>query len=320
MSEILRVAKQTGILADAGVRLPRDIPGTISAFYEDLGNPFQDSKTGHHVKKLAPYQHRTIDLHMKHLKLLILKSQKIGLSSLCIIITLWHALTDCKGFELIVLAQSEDKAIQHGRDMRQIMLSSRFKDYMITKPSQVPQALRDQVTTVTNVFLQNPDDPAHPTQIHILPPSATQIASLKRVKFAWLSDITFVRDVATRQNLYFLALMSRLILTEGPVIIECPTIGHLGPIWEIDNRFQQMQKAGQTPEKYDFHVERIKVQEAVDAGLMREEAVEALRREHGPMFGALFEADWFAGDQAWYTQDMFKESRLATYYVEDHAP
>ena len=187
-----------------------------------------------------------------------------------------------------------------------------------TKKRKKTGMLRDEVTKMTEIFVRNRSDASTPTQIHILPPSATQIASLKRVKFAWCSDITIIDDVAERQQLYFLALMSRLILTEGPVFIECPTVGHLGPIWAIDNKFQEAVRAGKKLGEHDFYVDRIRVQEAVDAGLMSAEAVDALKREHGPMFDALFNADWFAGDQAWYSRaQMNNQTDLATYYFED---
>lgn len=321
LSELLKSAKDAGIISKKELYLESDIPDDIEEFYHELGDPFIDSKTNENIHELAPYQKRTIQNHLNHQKLLVIKSQKIGLSSLGIVIALWHALRDCQGFEIIVLAQSKEKAIQHGRDMRKFLSDSKYKDYLITKPSEIRGLLRDEVTKMTEIYIQNRKDPQRPTQIHILPPSATQIASLKRVKFAWCSDITIIKDVADRQNLYFLAMMSRLILTEGPVFIECPAVGHLGPIWQIDDDFQKKMKAGEEIGEYDFYVDRIKVQEAVDAGLMTPEAVQALRTQHGPMFGALFEGDWFAGDQAWFNRNQFEPNELMNYYVEDnHEP
>ena len=298
--------------------LATDIPATIPEFYAELEYPFTDSKTNQPIKTLAPYQLRTIENHLKYQKLLVLKSQKIGLSSLGIVMTLFHALTDCQGYEIVVLAQNKDKAIQHGRDMRKFLLgSAKYRNYLIQKSYPEMGLLRDEVTKMTEIYIHNRSNFRNPTQIHILSPSVGALASLKRVKFAWCSDITLVKDVAERQQLYFLALMSRLILTEGPVFIECPTVGHLGPIYQIDDNYQQKIKAGITPGKYDFHVDRIPVMEAVKAGLMSEEAVEALRQEHGNMFGALFEANWFAGDNVWYQKDQMVIDSQANYYVED---
>ena len=293
-------------------------PDSMEAFYGELGYPFLDSKTNEPVKKWNNYQRRAVRNHLKHLKFLLLKGQKMGISSLFIIVALHHALTDCQSFELIVLAQSKEKAIEHGRDMRHILANSeKYKDYLIEKPSDAPGLLRDEVTKITEIYIKTRNNPAVPTHIHILYPSAGQIASLKRVKFAWLSDVTLVKDVVDRQRLWFAALTSRLILTEGPVVIECPTVGHLGPIWEIDDKFQKAMEAGQKLGRFDFFVDRLRVDEAVKEGMMTKEAVDALRREHGPMFAALFEADWFAGDSSWYSKDQIKHSDDATRFADD---
>ena len=293
-------------------------PDVIEKFYAELGYPFLDSKSNKQVMKFNRYQRRAIRNHLRHLKFLLLKGQKMGISSLFIVVALWHALTDCQSYELIILAQSKDKAIEHGRDMRHILANSKkYKDYLIEKPSDAPGLLRDEVTKITEIYLKTRNNPSMPTKIHILSPSAGQIASLKRVKFAWLSDITLVKDVAERQRLWFAALTSRLILTEGPVVIECPTVGHLGPIWEIDDKFQKAQEAGIKLGKHDFFVDRLRVGEAIKEGMMTKEAVEALRREHGPMFAALFEADWFAGDSSWYSKDQIKHSDAATEFADD---
>ena len=315
-NDLIVSAKESGIsVDDTELYLEHDIPDDIEKFYQELGCPFTDSKTDEPITELTPYQKRTIENHRKHLKLLVLKSQKIGLSSLGIVITLWHALTDCQGFEIIVLAQSNEKAIQHGRDIRKILANSKYADYLVTKQKQVKGAVKDEVSKMTEIYIQNRRNPNNQTQIHILGPSATQIASLKRVKFAWVSDITILEAIEQRQQMVFLALMSRLILTDGPVFIECPTVGTLGPVWQIDDDFQKKKLAGEKLGKFDFYVDRIKVQEAVDAGLMNEEAVDALRRQHGPMFPALFEADWFAGDQAWYTKELNHWSDEATEFA-----
>lgn len=301
----------------ASADLP-DPPDDIEKFYAELEYPFSDSKTNEPILEWTGYQRRAVKNHLKHRKFLLLKGQKMGISSLFIIVTLWHALTDCQSFELIVLAQSKEKAIEHGRDVRRFLANSaKYKDYLITRPSDAPGLLRDEITKMTEIYIKTKGNPNTPTKIHILSPSAGQISSLKRVKYAWLSDVTMVKDVADRQRLWFAALTSRLILTEGPVIIECPTVGHLGPIWEIDDRFQKAMAANKPPGPHEFWVDRLLVWEAVKAGLMTMEAVKALQKEHGPMFAALFLADWYAGDSTWYSKEQIRSSAAATRFADD---
>ena len=298
------------------MRLPTP-PPTVEEFYADLGCPFEDSKTGEHIINLAPYQLRTLENLRRHRKLLVLKSQKIGLSSLGIVATLHEGLTRCQGYEMIILAQSKDKVVEHGRDMVKFIENSKYSDYLIAKQHQVPGAIKSEVTSSFHIYLQNRDlTSVRPTHIYLLPPSSRQIASIKRAKFVWASDITIVEDVAEHQQSTFMALLSRLIMTEGNIFIECPTVGNLGPIYTLDRKFQNAVKAGILDEKtgkvlrpqdmppavaeHTFFVDRIPVREAVECGVMRKNAVEALRIEHGPMFPAYFEANWFAGDSAWF--------------------
>ena len=200
LSELVKAAREAGIVAEEKIYLDSDIPSTVEGFYQALGCPFTDSKTGETITELAPYQIRTIRNHMKHRKLLILKSQKIGLSSLGIVMTLWHALTDCQGYEIVVLAQSRDKAIQHGRDIRKFLAKSRFRDYLITGRHEASGLLRDETTKQMDIYIHNRHDLSTPTQIHILSPSATQIASLKRVKMAWCSDCLLYTSPSPRDR------------------------------------------------------------------------------------------------------------------------
>lgn len=326
--------------ADPRLRLRLPVPPrTVDEFYQDLGCPFEDSKTGDRITELAPYQKRTLENLRRHRKLLVLKSQKIGLSSLGIVATLHEALTRCQGYEIIIMAQSREKIIEHGRDMVKFIQDSPYKDYLIEKQWQVPGALKNELTSMWHIYLQNRDlTSLRPTHIYLLHPSSRQIASLKRVKHIWASDITIVDDVAQSQESTFMALLSRLIMTEGNIFIECPTVGNLGPIFRLDQKFQDAVKAGVMdretgrvlrPEEmppavaaHTFFVDRIPVQEAVDAGVMGQDAVEALRVDHGPMFSAYFEADWFAGDAAWFGRHQLRAgTEEAAALLEDrHMP
>ena len=316
------------------MHLPIPAP-TTEEFYQQLGCPFRASRTDEVITELAPYQIRTAENLRRHRKLLVLKAQKIGESSFAIVDTLRRGVSDCQGYEIIILAQSEDKIMEHGRDMKKFLLDSPFADYYIERQEQNPGHLKDEVSSKYHIYLQNRDlTSITPTHIHMLPPSVTRIGSLKRVKHIWCSDITMIDAVADRQRDYFMTLLSRLIMTEGTIFIECPCVGHLGPIYEKDQEFQDLVKAGTVdaetgnvlrPDKLDpnvaehmFYVDRIRVQEAIDCGVLSKNAVEALKIEHGPVFGAFFEADWYAGDASWFGGDILEyHTEEASYLAED---
>ena len=128
-----------------GMKLPVP-PERLEDFYQDLGCPFTDSKTDETITKFTPYQLRTAENLRQHRKLLVLKAQKIGISSEGIVHTLLRGLRDCQGFDMIVLAQSNEKAVEHARDMKKFLANSKYKDYLITKQWQNPGPIKEEVS------------------------------------------------------------------------------------------------------------------------------------------------------------------------------
>jgi len=204
------------------LHLPTDVPGLekFQKFYEELGMPFFHSLTKKQIKKLSPLQMRIIKLHIKHRLLEILKSQKIGISSLCILITLWHALTDCQGMELIINAQSDDQAKTHAQDFRRILAGSeKYRDYLITSQYTSLGLLKDEVTKVHTIYLHNPKNPRMPTKIIVVGMSPGALLSHKRVGFIWSSDITISQLTAQKKQEVWAAMLSRLANSLGPIIV-----------------------------------------------------------------------------------------------------
>ena len=282
-------------------------PDDIPEFYRSLGCPFLVSKTNERVTELADYQLEAIELHLRHRKLLVLKGQKMGLSSLFLLVYLWHALTDCQGYEMIIIAQSEPQAMQHADDLKKMLKGSRYRDYLIENPRKYGEdLLATQRTTAHHIYVANRDG-GEPAMIHILSPRATRTASLKRVKAIFASDITFVSELEERQNLYFAALEARLTMTEGPIVIECPTVGlHYGPPWTIDKEYQEKMRAGIEPTEHDWHVARLPVQRAVDAGVVNPAILEPLRQQYGPLYDGLYNTIWQTGGDTWYDPNLFQ--------------
>ena len=281
------------------------VPDNILDFYQELGCPFRDSKTDERITKLTDYQHRFIQNHMDYRLYLQLKGQKMGISSLGIVILLWEALTRCAGYELVVIAQNHEQAKDHAHDARLFLSDSKYKDYVITKKHQVPGLLGDELTKIKRIYLVNPNG-GRPTRIHILSPSPGQVASLKRVKFIWASDITFSELTAPAQEKYFRTLTSRLVLTEGTIMIECPTMGALGPIFKIEEDWKAQVEAGIPIKRHDWFVDHMYVTEAIAAGVVTQEIIDAERKKNPGMFDALYMCKWFHGGNTWYEEGQFK--------------
>jgi len=304
--------------------LPLNIPGTprgghlskngkpykdaIQIFYEELGCPFFNSLTKEQISILAPLQ---IDIwwkHINHKMIIILKSQKIGISSLCILITLWHALTDCMGMELIINAQSDDQAKTHAQDLRRILANSpKYKDYLITTAFTSLGLLKDEVTKVHTIYLHNPSRPTIPTKIIVVGMSPGALLSHKRVGFIWSSDSTISQLTSAKKEEVWGAMLSRRANTEGPVIVECPARDPSGPVYDAYERFQkQLDSKEIIDADQDFFVWRFTYQLGLRDGFFTEAFIKSEKRRLGPLFGTFYEADFFASGHTWYKKEMLE--------------
>jgi len=299
------------------LHLPTDIPGLdeFDKFYKELGQPFFHSLTKKQIKKLSPLQMRIIKLHIKHRLLCILKSQKIGISSLCILITLWHALTDCMGMELIINAQSDDQAKTHAQDFRRILAGSeKYRDYLITSQYTSLGLLKDEVTKVHTIYLHNPKNPRMPTKIIVVGMSPGALLSHKRVGFIWSSDITISQLTAQKKQEVWAAMLSRLANSLGPCIVECPAREPSGPVYDTWERFEKQIENGESINpQHDFFAFKFKYDLGLRDGFFTPEFIEAEKRRLGPLFGTFYGADFFASGVTWYIEEHFKnKSDVAT--------
>ena len=298
---IARIASLTSLM------LPIDVPNDLQQFYNELGNPFFNSLTKEPIVLLAPLQIKIWNLHVKYKLLLILKSQKIGISSLCILITMWHALTDCMGMEIIIQAQSDEQAKSHAQDFRRILSGSpKYRDYLITKEFSQLGLLKDEVTKVHTIYMHNPKSPTHPTKIIVVGMSPGALLSHKRVGFIWSSDMTISGLTSERQNQVWASMLTRRVLTQGSVIVECPARAPAGPVYDTWEKYEQkiIDKVKLKPD-YDFHCFKFKYQLGMRDGFFTEETIQAERDKFGSLFGTFYEANFFASDTVWYEEQHF---------------
>lgn len=302
--------------------LPTNIPPNIQKFYKELDCPFFHSLTKKQITHLAKLQKEIWALHRKYRMLLILKSQKIGISSLCILITLWHALTDCRGMELIINAQSDEQAKTHAQDLRRIILNSKYCDYLIGSMVTKFGLLKDEVTKIHRIYLHNPDRPKLPTQIIITGMSPGALLSHKRVAFIWSSDITISEMIPARQQQVWAAMLSRLANSQGSIIVECPARAPSGPVYDTWERYErQIENKEKLNPKQDFHCFKFKYDLGIRDGFFTEEFIVAERRRFGTTFGTFYEADFFASGATWYKPEHFaNKADLVTELFLQHNP
>jgi len=206
------------------------------------------------------------------------------------------AITSCKGYEILVICQTIDKARDHLTTLRHMILAShKYKHFLITKRNEV--VLPDEVTRVTTLFIHNPDNPEHPTKIIGLGGNEASIWSWKEVRHIHMSDIAVItkKDYSGVIN----AAMTRLANTEGSIAIETPPYGPRGKVYEIYTQSKLAQAGGtaanvnENPEG-QFKIMEIPAREAVAADLITDRFLEGEKVRLGSQFAAYYEAEFSA--------------------------
>jgi hypothetical protein len=290
-----------------------DIPTNPDQFYLNMGL-LEHPETRKPVPKLAFYQSNVWKDAFHYRYRMILKSQKVGITTTSLMEDFQRAILpsehpmSCRGQEILIIAQSLEMAKQHLYTMRKLILNSnKYRDFMITKPNEL--LLRDEVTKVTTLFIKNPDNPNKPTRIIARGPHESGVWSWKEVKHIHMSDIA--SNPAVDDKGLFGAVFSRLANTGGSLLIETPPRGQRGTVWDIYKKSEM--KDDEESELARFKIRRIPADFGVQAGLIKQEFLDAERVRLGPLYGQYYECDFVNPETTWYDKEMFKHNdNLAT--------
>ena len=89
-------------------------------------------KTGEPVTALSAYQHKVCKAGFYHKYRLIVKSQKIGLTTSVLLEDFQRALSECKGYEILLIAQTISHAHEHLYTLRyRILNSDKYSQYLL---------------------------------------------------------------------------------------------------------------------------------------------------------------------------------------------
>ena len=297
-----------------------NIPLDPQQFYEDFGYLLHP-KTGEPVPELTPYQYDIWNDKTKYR--LCVKSQKVGLSTSALLECFQKALTTCRGRDILVIAQSQFHANEHLRTLKNLILNSdKYKDFLITRPSEL--SLAEEKTKVGVAYIKNLENSIQPSRIIALGSSDTQIYSWKNVKHILFSDITATKLL--NDESLFAAAFSRLANTDGTMLIETPPRRPKGKVFELYEKYHKQQQNGiklqnnstpsgvlksennvlednpfgkDLPNPQDssnelFKVYIVKAQQAVNAGLITREFLDAERERLGPLYSQFYEAEFLS--------------------------
>jgi hypothetical protein len=286
----------------------KPVPLDPQNFYNAMGL-LQHPLTHRPVRHLTPYQVEVWLAMQRHKYNIVIKSQKIGLTTSVLMADFQFAILrpekshlSCRGKEILIIAQSLQQAREHIYTLRKMILESiTFRDFLISKPTQL--LMRDETTKVTALYIHNPTNPFKPTRIIGLGGKEGAIWSWKEVKHVHISDIAAVNyDYTGTIN----AALTRLANTKGTMIIESPPRGPEGKLYDIFNKSLQKtdldSPEGQfKPKRISYRMalascaecQRLKIK-AADDPVMSEEQLEGYRKLFGSEFPAYFEAEFIA--------------------------
>jgi len=295
----------------------------LDEFYKGF-DPIVNTDTLETITELADHQREVWNDRLIYIYRAYPKSQKIFLSTTFIFEDIWHALKDAMGMEILIVAQSESHAKIHLTDLKKYVMTSRYKDYLITKAIPEIGLERNEVTKSTVAFMHNPDNPFFPTKIYALGPSAGALISYKKVKHIHASDITRSKETPQNQKESFASMVSRLAISRGSMVYEAPFRGMEGPLFEQFEKFNEIEDmkidlAKMTRKQQramPFYFKQYDYTYGLKSGAFDEEFIAGERIRHGPLFDMYYCAKPTQSDVSWFTPDMFNTSDEADSFFQ----
>lgn len=283
------------------IPLPENIPVKPEKFYADFGY-LRHPRTRQPVTQLAPYQLETWKGLHQYKRILEVKSNKVGETTKWLladfhlsVLPTSHPLST-RGYDTLLIAQTIQHAKEHLYTLRKLILNSKkYRGFLITEPTEL--VTRDESTKVSVIFIRNPEAESQPSRIIGLGlGNAGSILSWKNVKHIHISDATATEgDYSEGLN----GAMTRLANTDGTMVIESVPSGPQGRIYEM---YQQYSKKEWKPG--DFKVYKITADDAVSAGVILQEFLDAERLRLGVLYPQYYEAQFVAGSGFIFPADL----------------
>jgi hypothetical protein len=260
-----------------------NIPLDPQEFYRDFGLLLHP-KTGEFVSNLTNYQYQIWKDKYNSKYRLILKSQKVGITTSVLLEDFQDSITRYKGQDILIIAQTQNHANEHLRTLKNLILNSeKYRQFLITNPSEL--LLKEEKSKVSVAYIKNIDNPLRPSRIIALGASEGSVWSWKNVSKIHMSDIAATSLVD--DSGLFAAAFSRLANTDGSLIIETPPRGARGRVYEI---FEQIQKG-----ESEFSLHIVTADQGVQAGLINAEFLNAEKQRLGYLFPQYYQAQFLEG-------------------------
>lgn len=230
---------------------------------------------------------------------MVIKSQKIGLSTSALLEDFQISLTKAKGKDILLIAQTQDQANEHLHTLKTLIINSeRYRNYLITDAADM--AFKEEKTKLSEVHIKNPDNPKNITRIIGKGPSEAGLWSWKNVQHIHMSDIA--ANKLKDDSSVFSTAFSRLATTDGSILIETPPRGPFKKTFEI---YEQSLIKNPDPKlaETQFSIHHVSAQEAVKAGIMTQEFLNAERLRLGAtLYAQTYECEFVSASGNLFNQ------------------
>lgn len=301
-----------------------DVPRDPQKFYDDFGLLYHPRLKDENnqpilVKELAPYQY---EFWKYQGNALAIKSQKIGLTTSCLIEDFQYTLLpEGAGKDVLIIAQNQLLADDHIRTLkRMIYESKKYSQFLVTTPEEI---FREEKSKASVIFVKNPYNRKKKSRIIGLGKSESSVWSWKNVGKIHMSDVAKL-DMKEQKN-FFAAVYSRLANTQGIIKIETPPNGQQGEVFNIYNRSLVKSKVDESikdtfsEDPHDsaskFKVFLYPAQLAVNAVIISQQFLDQERAELGELlFSQLYDCNFLPLGNQWYNQSMIQSSDYGVTY------
>jgi hypothetical protein len=130
-----------------------NIPLDPQEFYQDFGYLLHP-KTGEYVQHLTDYQYNIWNDKYNSRYRLVLKSQKVGITTSVLLEDFQDSITRFRGHDILVIAQSQNHANEHLRTLKNLILNSEtYRQFLITNPSEL--LLKEEKSKVSVAYKES---------------------------------------------------------------------------------------------------------------------------------------------------------------------
>ena len=273
-----------------------DVPRDAQEFYKSFGYIRHD-RTGEIITELAPYQ---IELWNHKGSALVIKSQKIGISTSTSIADFQHTLLpEGRGKDVLIFCQN----LRASKELilslkKKIKASTRYRDFLIEGKTEL--LFEEEQTKAFQIQIKNPYNPSEPSRIIGLGSSIPSSWSWQKVSRIHMSDVAQMDMADENQDEFFTSVFSRVLITEGDIIIETPPAGQQGYIWRLYDKMQKkLAEHDKTIPK--FKLFQFDSSMAVEAGVVTEAKLDEELEVMGPLlFNAKYNCEFISSGNQYF--------------------